>query len=104
MEKLPRAKFTPEFKHEAVQLVRESGLSISETARRLSIGSSTLHRWVQEAQSGVAKNGKAKREVTEEESQISRLIRENAELRMERDILKKRRRSLPESRVKIRRY
>lgn len=90
MKQLPRCKFTPEFRHEAVQLVAESGLSITEVAKRLLISNSTLHRWIQEANgSNMVKVGKSKRAVTEEESQISRLLRENAELRMERDILKK---------------
>ena len=90
MEKLPKRQFTAEFKHEAVCLVRESGLSLAEIARNLSIAVSTLHNWVCEAKSGTAiKKGKPRRLVSDEEAQIAKLQREIAELRMERDILKK---------------
>jgi transposase len=40
--------FTKEFKLEAVRLVRTSGKSISQVARDLGIGDSTLHHWCQQ--------------------------------------------------------
>jgi transposase len=40
--------FTKEFKVEAVRLVRTSGKSISQVARNLGIGDSTLHHWCQQ--------------------------------------------------------
>ena len=43
---IPRQQYTEEFKHEAVKLVRESGLSIAEAGRRLSIPPMTLKNWI----------------------------------------------------------
>ena len=54
---------------------------------RLSLGHSTLARRVRQARNGVTPVAR-RNPVTEEEMEISRLKRENAELRMERDILK----------------
>ncbi len=42
MDVIPKAVFTKEFKEEAVKMVIEGGLSITEAARRLSIPKSTL--------------------------------------------------------------
>ena len=86
MEKVPRGLYTKEFKEEAVKLVTEAGLSVGEAARRLSVGKSTIEYWIRKARNGGLSNqGKT----TAEEMEINRLRRENAELRMERDILKK---------------
>ena len=42
MERLSKVQFTKEFKEEAVKMVRESGLSLKEVSRRLSLPESTL--------------------------------------------------------------
>ena len=88
--RLPNRQFTAEFKHEAVQLVSESGLSIHEVSRRLGIASSTRHCWVHDintaAPAQLAKHGKV---VSDAEAQLSKLLRENAQLRMENEFLKK---------------
>ena len=86
MERVPRGVYTKEFKEEAVKLVTEAGLSVGETARRLSVGKSTIEYWIRKARNGTL-SGQGKS--TPEEMEINRLRRENAELRMERDILKK---------------
>jgi transposase len=87
MHRIPRAVFTKEFKEEAVKMVIEGGLSQPEVCRRLSIGNSTLSRWVRQAKNGVSPI-RCNR-ITEEQMELSRLKREIAELKMERDILKK---------------
>ena len=92
MEQLPRQVYTTEFRQQAVEMITRDGLSIAEAARRLSISPKTLLNWVRRAKSGNlpdAGDGVRHREVTEQEAELSRLRRENAELRMERDILKK---------------
>ena len=92
MEKLPRQVYTTEFRQQAVELVARDGLGIIEASRRLSISPKTLTNWVRRAKNGGSPDraGAApRREVTETEAELSRLRRENAELRMERDILKK---------------
>ena len=87
MEKVPQGKYTKEFKEEAAKMVAEQGLSIPEIGRRLSIPKSTIANWVRSAKRGTLVKGK--KLVTGEEMEIARLKRENTELRMERDILKK---------------
>jgi transposase len=77
-------KFSPEFKAEAVRLVQSSDAPIATIAQQLGIGKGTLCRWVDEARP-------APREpvMEDERSELARLRRENLQLKMERDILKK---------------
>ena len=84
-----RRKHTAEFKREALNLVIEQQLSIAEVSRRLGISQSLLHKWkVQFAARGEqAFPGKGQQ--TPQEAELARLRRENEQLRMERDILKK---------------
>ena len=89
MERVPRVVYTKEFKEEAVKMVTEAGLSIPEVARRVSVSTSTIAYWVKMAKAGVLSNGGKQRPVTGEQMELARLKRENAELKMERDILKK---------------
>ena len=88
MAKLPKARYSAEFKIQAVKMAVDNGLGVTETARRLSISDKTLANWV--ARYRTDKAGFQNESVlSAEESELSRLRRENALLRMERDILKK---------------
>ena len=90
MERIPRAIYTRELREEVVKLVTEGGLSIPEVGRRLSVAASTLRYWVKADREGKLKDvGKQQRPLTEIEMELSRVKRELAEARMERDILKK---------------
>jgi transposase len=92
MEKLPRRVYTLEFRPQAVETVTRDGLGIAEASRRLSISPKTLTNWVKRAKGGGSPAAAApapRREVTDAEAELSRLRRENAGLRMGRDILKK---------------
>src|SRR5829696_4565958 len=90
MEKLARQSYTTEFRRQAVEMVTREGLSIAEASRRLSLSPKTLTNRVRRARDGEPSAASApRREVTEAEAELSRLRRENAEPRMERDILKK---------------
>ena len=90
MERLPRQQYTKEFREQAVRLVLEQELTTPEAARRLAISGKTLANWVFRARHGrLAGLGETRRPVTELEAEVSRLKRELAEARMERDILKK---------------
>ena len=90
MERIPRAIYTKELREEAVKLVTEGGLKIPEVGRRLSVASSTIRYWVKASREGKLKEvGKHQRPLTEIEMELSRVKRELAEARMERDILKK---------------
>ena len=90
MEKLPRQKYTKEFREQAVRLVREQELTIPEAARRLCMSDQTLSNWVYKARHGTLAGMNGTRSpVTDLDAEVSRLKRELAEARMERDILKK---------------
>lgn len=90
MEKLPRQKYTKEFREQAVRLVSEQALTTPEAARRLAMSDKTLANWVHKARHGtLAGMDGTRKPVTELEAEVSRLKRELAEARMERDILKK---------------
>ena len=90
MERIPRQKYTKEFRAQAVRLVLEQDLTTPEAARRLAMSDKTLANWVFRARRGqLAKLGERRRPVTALEAEVSRLKRELAEARMERDILKK---------------
>ena len=84
-----RRRHTAEFKLEAVRLVTEKGISVSQAARDLGVDRSLLGKWKRElAEHGEqAFPGKGRLRPLEEEN--ARLRRENAKLRLERDILKK---------------
>jgi transposase len=87
-KKRPRRRFTDEFKAGAVRLVLDEGKSCSEVARDLDLTLSALRGWVERAR---ADRGKGKPGVltTAEREELAKLRKENRELRMERDILKK---------------
>ena len=90
MEKIPKRVYTKEFKEQAAKLVVESGQGLTETARRLSISVKTLANWVALARHGDGASASDKRRpVTELEAEVSRLKRALAEMKMERDLLKK---------------
>jgi transposase-like protein len=82
-----RARYTLEFKMEAVRLVR-GGQVAAVTAKVLGIPKQTLENWVRLDGQGKLQ-GAGERPVSPEQMELARLRAENARLRMERDILKK---------------
>lgn len=90
MERVPNGKYTKEFRVESVKLVTEGGLSVVEAGRRLSLPPSTLNTWVKHYKVGKLREiGKTQKPLTEAELELARVKRELAEVKMERDILKK---------------
>jgi len=88
LERIPRQFYTHEFKEEAVSLVENSGLTVAEVSRRLSVSQQTLRNWIKKyRQNGSASTGG--RAVTDLEAENSRLRKELAEARLEKEILKK---------------
>jgi transposase len=86
----PQGRYSKEFREEAVKLVTEEGLSVPEAGRQLSLPSSTIVGWVKRFKAGkLGEIGNMYRPLTEIEMELSKVKKENVELRMERDILKK---------------
>ncbi|HEY5913683.1 MAG TPA: transposase [Verrucomicrobiae bacterium] len=79
----PRRKFDRNFKKEAVALWLNSGRSAREVATELGIGENRLYFWRKKF-APLTPAAEA-----DMESQLQALRRENAELRQQRDILKK---------------
>ncbi len=82
-----RRRFTEEFRTGAIRLVLDEGKTISTVARDLDLTASSLANWVKQARADRTK-GKTGL-TTEERAELGALRKENRELRMERDILKK---------------
>lgn len=90
MNILPYAKYSKEFRVEAVRLVTKEGLSAGEAAARLSLPKSTLENWVRAFNAGKLDSiGATQKPLAEVEMELARVKRELALTRMERDILKK---------------
>lgn len=90
MKGIPRGRYTREFRQEAVKLVTEEKLSWGEVGRRLSLAPSTIGNWVKAYKDGkLGEIGKSYRPLTEIEMELARTKKELAEVKMERDILKK---------------
>jgi transposase len=79
-----RKRYTAEFKAEAVRLVQTSDRPITEIAQQLGTTAKSLHEWVNEL-----RPKPAERLTSDERRELQTLRRENAQLRMEREILKK---------------
>jgi transposase-like protein len=82
-----RRKFDEDFRQGAVRIVRETGKQIAQVARELGINEGTLGNWCvkdckQREGSDVALS-------EDERAELVRLRRENAELAMQRDVLKR---------------
>ena len=81
-----RRRFTKEFKAEAVALLLDGDRSVASVARDLGIGETNLGNWVRQAR---IDRGERPGLSTGERAELVRLRRENAQLRVERDLLKR---------------
>ncbi len=82
-----RRKFDPEFRKGAVRIVKETKKPITVIARDLGVNPGTLGNWVDKtARPGVRSDGPLG---VADEAELKRIRAENAELRMERDVLKR---------------
>ena len=85
MKNRKNRSYTDEFRQEAVALVTEQGYSVPKAAASLGITDKLLYNWkakFEAEQSGTTLNA-------DERAELLRLRKENKELRMEKDILKK---------------
>ena len=80
-----RARYTLEFKLEAVRLVK-AGQSMATTAKVLGVVEQTLYNWIKLNREGQL-NGAGAKPVSPEQMEIARLRAELSRVKMERDIL-----------------
>ena len=83
----PRRSFSPEFKAEVVELVRQPGKTAGGVARELDLTETAVREWVRQADldEGRRHDGLT----SEERSELAQLRKELREAREERDILKR---------------
>jgi transposase len=91
MQKIPKQVYTAEFKEQAVRRVRDSK-RVSAVAKDMGLVKQTLRNWVK-AFEACKLNGAGAPKVTPEGMELSSLRAENARLKREVAILKKRRRT-----------
>ena len=90
-----RRTFTPEYRREAARLVIDSGRPVAQVARELGLGEQLLGRWVTaekatEESAGDETGGQGQSALdVNERAELARLRRENSELKMDREFLKK---------------
>lgn len=88
MNRIPKARYTKELREEAVKLAEAVGAS--EASRRLSIPLKSLANWLRVSKEGKLEEvGRQQKPQTELEAELQRIKRELAEVKMERDLLKK---------------
>jgi transposase len=82
-----RRKFDQDFRDGAVRLVRETGKPVAQVARELGVNDGTLGNWV--SMDRRRREGGDGGLSEDERAELARLRRENAELRMRCDVLKR---------------
>jgi len=88
--KKTRTIYSKDFKLKAVELSNVRG-NAQEVARDLNIEASLIYRWRKELSNNpkLAFSGNGNAQLTEEQKELKRLRDELADVKMERDILKK---------------
>ncbi|MGW3484008.1 IS3 family transposase [Rhodococcus indonesiensis] len=82
-----RKQYTPEYREQSARLVIETGRPIAHVAKEIGVGEQLLGKWVAQAK---ARSGGDDRTLdVDERAELERLRRENSELRVDREFLKK---------------
>jgi transposase len=85
-----RRVFTAEFREGAVRIVTETGKPVPEVAQDLGINETTLASWVSRAKrAGNSRSESEAEELARLRAENARLKKDNKELGMERDVLKR---------------
>jgi transposase len=83
---ITRPPYPPEFRRQIIELVR-AGRTPAELAREFEPSYETIRKWVRQADRDEGRSAKGLS--TSEQEELSRLRRENRQLKLEREILAK---------------
>ena len=82
---MPKKHYTPEYKRRIIDLIL-AGRRVADVAHEFKLAEQTIYRWMRQAKVDA---GQRDGLTTDEKSELARLRREVAELREEKEILKK---------------
>lgn len=83
------SKYPEQFRQDALELVANSGRPIAEVARSLGIAEGTLWNWVKAARKAADRDADPDALSESERDELRRLRKENAELRTDKEILRR---------------
>lgn len=86
---MQRRKFSREFKLEAINLIKQRGVSFAQAGRDLDVHQNVLRNWVRDFDADPKHAFPGLGQMKPEQAEIERLRKEVARLKAERDILKK---------------
>lgn len=81
-----RPAYPPEFREEAVRLMRSSGKPLAQISRELDVAEQTLRNWRKQEE---IDQGEREGLTTDEKEELAKLRRENKVLKQEKEILRK---------------
>jgi len=84
-----RSNYPEEFRREAVRLVLTTDKTRAEVSRDLGVSYKTLGNWVYKEQARQARDGDPSALSENERLELRRLRKENSDLKVEREILRK---------------
>lgn len=85
MGRRQKRAFTAEFKAEAVKMVTEQRLSMSQVCRDLDVSFATLQRWIEKSKTSPFSSSPSSNLSDSERAELERLRHEVRNLRMERE-------------------
>ena len=88
-KKSGRVKYTDDFKANAVAMVLDQGMSADAVAKDLGLTRSTFYRWLKQARIDRGEAAPTSVLSPDERRRLTELERENRQLKMERELLKK---------------
>ena len=83
------AKYPPEFRREAIALVKSSGRPVAEVARSLSVAEGTLWNWMKADREQRERDADPNALSESERAELARLRKENAQQAIDMEILRK---------------
>jgi transposase len=84
-----RRKYTPEFREQAARLVIETGRRVAHAAAEIGVGEQVLGRWVRLQRQASLPGDTGAVLDADDRAELEPLRKENAELRLDRESLKK---------------